>query len=105
MDRPTCPSCGAKPLAAFFKPRFQCPRCRAQLSSDLRIVSLIEWGVGIIPAMLIAAALKTADLFAGWSFAQVLLLLVVPACVIHWAVLCRYLKLRAEPPPASKANS
>jgi hypothetical protein len=61
------------------------------------MVSFIEWAVGIIPVMLIAAAMKKADVFAGWSFAQVLLLLLVPAGVIHWAVLCRYLKLRAEP--------
>jgi hypothetical protein len=60
-------------------------------------VSFIEWAVGIVPVMLIAAELKRADLFASWSFAQVLLLLLVPAGVIHWAVLCRYLKLRAGP--------
>lgn len=81
------------PLAAFFKPRFTCPACGVRLSSDLRIVSFVEWLVGIGPFMLIAAALLKTELFSGWSFAQVLLLLSIPACVVHWAVLCRYLKL------------
>lgn len=96
MNRPTCPRCGAKPGAAFFKPRFQCPSCGAHLSSGLRTVSVIEWALGIGPVMLTAAALKTAEWFAGWSFAQVLLLLLVPAAVVHWLVLCRYLTLQAE---------
>jgi len=61
------------------------------------MVSFIEWAIGIVPVMLVGAALKTADVFATWSFAQVLLLLLVPAAVVHWAVLCRYLKLRADP--------
>jgi len=60
-------------------------------------VSFVEWLVGIGPVLLIAAALIKTEMFAGWSFAQVLLVLFLPACVIHWAVLCRYLKLRAEP--------
>ena len=96
MTRPTCPRCGTKPIVAFFKPSFQCPTCGTRLSSDLRMVSLVEWAIGIAPVMLLAAALKKADVFASWSFAQVLLLLLVPAGVIHWAVLCQYLKLRAE---------
>jgi hypothetical protein len=61
------------------------------------MVSFIEWIVGIVPVMLIAAAMKNAPLFASWSFAQVLLLLLLPAGLIHWAILCQYLKLRAEP--------
>jgi hypothetical protein len=67
----------------------------------LRLVSFIEWAAGIVPALLIAAALKTTDLFASWSFAQVLLLLIVPACAVHWAVLCHYLTLRADSVSAS----
>ena len=61
------------------------------------MVSFIELAIGVVPVMLVAAALKTVDSFANWSFAQVLLLLVIPAAVVHWAVLCRYVKLRAEP--------
>jgi hypothetical protein len=49
--------------------------------------------------LLIAAAMKTTPLFESWSFTQVLLLLVVPAGLVHWAVLCRFLKLRSEPGP------
>jgi hypothetical protein len=60
------------------------------------MVSFIEWAIGIVPVLLIAAGLKTAEWFANWSFPQVLLLLLVPAGVIHWVVLCRYLKLRTE---------
>lgn len=95
MDRPTCPSCGAKPLSAYFKPHFTCPSCHVRLHSNLRAVSLVEWAVGIVPVLLIAAALLKIEAFAGWSFAQILLLLFVPACVVHWAVLRRYLKLTA----------
>ena len=97
MNRPTCPRCGAKPLTAFVKPRLTCPACQTRLSSNLRVVSFVEWLVGIGPVLLIAAALAKTEVFAGWSFAQVLLLLFVPACVIHWAVLCRYLKLTEVP--------
>jgi hypothetical protein len=43
--------------------------------------------------LLIAAALLKIEALAGWSFAQVILLLFVPACAVHWAVLRRYLKL------------
>jgi len=93
MSRPTCPHCGAAPLAAFFKPRFICPACGIPLSSNLRIVGLVEWLVGIGPVLLIAAALLKTDALQGWSFAQVLLLLFVPACVVHWVVLRRYLRL------------
>ena len=93
MKRPTCPHCKAKPIAAFFKPRFSCPACGTQLSSDLRLISFVEWLVGIGPLLLFAAALAKTETLAGWSFSQVLLLLLVPACVIHWAVLCRCLKL------------
>lgn len=46
--------------------------------------------------MLIAAALLKAEAFKGWSFAQVLLLLLVPACVVHWMVLRRYLRLAKQ---------
>ena len=93
MSRPTCPHCVAAPLAAFFKPRFNCPACGTPLSSNLRTVSLVEWLVGIGPVLLIAAALLKTDALGGWSFAQVLLLLFVPACVVHWVVLSRYLRL------------
>jgi len=96
MNRPVCPQCGAAPLAAFFKPRFNCPSCGASLSSNLRAVSLVEWLVGAGPVMLIAAALLKAEAFKGWSFAQVLLLLLVPACVVHWMVLRRYLRLAKQ---------
>lgn len=96
MNRPTCPHCGAKPIAAFVKPQFTCPGCQSRLSSNLRVVSFVEWLVGIGPVLLIAAALLKTETFAGWSFAQVLLLLFVPACVVHWAVLCRFLKLSAK---------
>lgn len=95
MAGPTCPNCGAKPLAAYFKPHFDCPSCNARLSSNLRAVSLVEWAVGVLPVFLIAAALLQTEKFASWSFAQVLLLLFLPACVVHWMVLCRYLKLTA----------
>jgi uncharacterized protein (DUF983 family) len=93
MSGPTCPHCGAAPVAAFFKPRFTCSACGTRLSSNLRMVSLVEWLVGIGPLMLIAAALLKTDALREWSFAQALLLLLVPACVVHWAVLRRYLKL------------
>ena len=63
------------------------------------MVTLIEWLVGIAPLLLIAAATKKADLFASWSFAQVLILFLVPAAVLHWVVLCRYLKLQIGPAP------
>jgi len=43
--------------------------------------------------MLIAAALLKMEAFKGWSFAQAILLLLLPACVVHWAVLRRYLML------------
>jgi hypothetical protein len=68
------------------------------------MVSFVEWIVGIVPVMLIAAAMKQAPLFTSWSFAQVLLLLLVPAGVIHWAVLCRYLKLRVEPEASEQGS-
>ena len=97
MNRPACPRCSAKSLAAFVKPRFTCPVCQARLSSNLRVVSFVEWLVGIGPVLLIAAALAKTEALAGWSFPQVLLLLFVPACAIHWAVLCRYLKLTEVP--------
>lgn len=66
------------------------------MSSNLRSVSLVEWLVGTGPVMLIAAALLKAEAFRGWSFAQVLLLLLVPACVVHWMVLRRYLRLAKQ---------
>ena len=75
------------------KPRFTCPACEARLSSNLRVVSFVEWLVGIGPVLLFAAAFAKTEAFVEWSFPQVLLLLFVPACVIHWVVLCRYLKL------------
>lgn len=97
MSRPTCSRCGAPPLIAFIKPRFTCPACHAQLSSNLRVISLVEWLVGIGPVLLIAAALSKNDMFAEWSFSQALLLLFVPAFVVHWAVLCQYLRLTEHP--------
>lgn len=66
------------------------------MSSNLRSVSLVEWLVGTGPVMLIAAALLKAEAFRGWSFAQVLLLLLVPVCVVHWMVLRRYLRLAKQ---------
>lgn len=96
MTTPACPQCYAKPVAAYFKPHFDCPSCGARLSSNLRAVSLVEWAVGVVPVLLIAAALLQAEAFTSWSFAQVLLLLFLPACVVHWVVLRRYLKLTAE---------
>jgi hypothetical protein len=65
------------------------------LSSNLRAVSLIEWAIGVVPVSLIAAALLKTEIFSSWSFAQVLLLLFLPACAVHWMVLRRYLKLTA----------
>lgn len=93
MNRPACPRCAVKPFVAFVRPRFACLSCQVRLSSNLRFVSFVEWLVGIGPTLLIAAALAKTEAFAGWSLPQVLLLLFLPACVIHWAVLCRYLKL------------
>ena len=60
------------------------------------MVSLVEWLVGIGQVMLIAAALLKMEAFRGWSFAQALLLLLLPACVVHWAVLRRYLRLAKQ---------
>ena len=93
MAAPTCPNCGAKPLAAYFKPHFDCPSCGARLRSNLRAVSLIEWAVGVVPVYLVTAALLQIEVFASWSFAQVLMLLFLPACVVHGMVLRHYLKL------------
>lgn len=97
MNRPTCPSCGAKPFAAFIQPNFTCATCHARLSSNIRVVTFVEWLVGIVPFLLIAAAILKTEAFAGWSFVQVLLLLFTPACIVHWLVLCHFLKLSAEP--------
>jgi len=63
------------------------------LSSNLRAVSLIEWLMGMGAVILIAAALLKTEMFEGWSYAQVLLPILIPACVVHWVVLCRYLRL------------
>lgn len=93
MTRPTCPHCGATPFAAFFKPRFNCTACHTHLSSNLRLVSLVECLVGIGPVLLMAAALLKSDALKGWTFAQVLLILFIPACIVHLVVLCRYLRL------------
>jgi uncharacterized protein (DUF983 family) len=96
MAGTSCPRCGTRPLAAFFKPHFICSKCGTRLSSNLRAVSLTEWLVGAIPLMLIAAALLKTDVFMAWSFAQILLLLLVPACIVHWVVIRRYLRLTAH---------
>lgn len=94
MNRPTCPTCDSKPIAAFFKPRFSCPSCGTVLSSDLRLVSLIESCAGALLWFLLAAAIKNVDPFSHWPFGLVLLLIVPPAALVHWAVLCRFLTLR-----------
>ncbi|WP_157522487.1 hypothetical protein [Mitsuaria sp. 7] len=99
MNRPTCPHCGANPVIAFFRPNFQCPACGTELSSDLRLLSVIECVVGLIPLILLAAAIKTVDAFAEWPFAGVMALLIVPAGFVHWAVLSQFLKLRATAAP------
>jgi hypothetical protein len=93
MNQPTCPRCGATPRAAFVQPRFTRSTCRSRLSSNLRVVSLVECLVGIGPLVLVAAALLKIDALRQWSFTPVLLLLLVPACVVHCVVLGRYLKL------------
>ncbi len=57
------------------------------------MVSLVEWLIGIGPVLLMASALLKTDALSGWSFPQALLLLFVPACVVHWVVLRHYLRL------------
>jgi hypothetical protein len=95
MMAPSYPKCSTRPLAAFVKPHFKCPQCGSHLSSNLRVVSLVEWLVGVIPLMLVAAALLKTNIFTAWSYAQLMLLPLVPLCVIHWVVICRYLILTA----------
>jgi hypothetical protein len=67
------------------------------LTSNLRTLNWIEWIFSVVPVALIAAALLMTETFASWSYAQVLLLLFLPACVVHWMVLRWYLKLIALP--------
>ena len=96
MQRPQCPFCGNKPLAAFLRPSFRCPQCDASLSSNLRVVSLFEWVIGGGIFVVIVFALHGLDVFRGWSYAELMSLLFLPACLIHAVVIVKFVQLRLK---------
>ena len=60
------------------------------------MIGLVEALATVVPLYLAIAAV--ANLWPGSEWATVLaaLLLLVPAGIIHWAVLCRYLTITEE---------
>ncbi|WP_413898693.1 hypothetical protein [Rhodoferax sp.] len=96
VRRPICPRCGMTPFVAFIKVRFVCPRCGAHLISDLRTIGVIETVVTVGPLYLAITAIATLWPVGEWSTIRAALILIVPAGAIHWAVLCRYLRITEE---------
>ena len=101
MKAPKCPTCGHLPLAAFFRPSFKCSQCGANLSSNLRLVSLIEWLIGSGIFVLIVFALHERDTFRSRSYVELMSLLFLPACLIHAAVLVKFVRLQSDNEPSS----
>lgn len=94
--RPSCPKCGAKPIAAFLKPAFACPRCGTRLISNLRWVSFLEWIIGGVPFFLIAWFIH---LFTRWSYVEIVSLLFLPVCIVHVVVIAKFVLLEADENP------
>ena len=99
MTKLVCPRCGTTPFAAFFRARFKCPKCGVHLTSDLRTVSVIASVVMVGPFYLGVATIAAWLPVSEWSTAYAALIMLVPAGVIDWAVLRRYLTITEEPQP------
>lgn len=84
----TCPNCGHKYMALYFRTRSTCPNCRATVKTELRMIGILETVIGA-PLMWMAATLLRTYLNDSTGVLSYALLL-IPACVIHLFVVRRF---------------
>ena len=96
MERPLCPKCGVKPIIAFFQPTFTCPQCGSSLHSNLCWVAFLEWVIGGVIFFVIGWLLHQHPQLASWSYVQMVLLMFIPACIVHAVVIAKFVRLYGE---------
>ena len=61
------------------------------------MISFLESLIGAGPVFLIAATLVKLEPLQEWTYSQVLLLLFIPICLVHWAVVSQFLRVFKHP--------
>jgi hypothetical protein len=88
----SCPSCGRKYAALYFRPRTTCPHCRANVKTDLRAIGILETVIGVPLFWGAAVLLRTYLNDATGMLSYGLLLL--PTLAIHFFVVRRFVTAR-----------
>lgn len=88
----SCPSCGHKYAALYFRPRTTCPNCRADVKTDLRTIGILETVIGV-PLLWGAAVLLRTYLNDSTGVLSYGLLL-IPTLAIHLFVVRRFVTAR-----------
>lgn len=96
MDQPVCPKCGHRSMTSFFRPHFACSHCGVELESNLRQVSFVEWVIGGPIFVLIVYVMNGLAFFKGWSYAALMSLLFIPACILHAVVISGHVRLKVR---------
>lgn len=73
---------------------FHCEKCGASLRSNLRWVAFVEGLVGFPILILLDFGLRKIPVFSSWSSEQVMLLLLLPALLIHIFDISKFVTLR-----------
>lgn len=94
MDAPRCPECGSKANKGYFCAGFECETCGACLASNLRAVAFVEVVLGWPFVILVVVALGRWPAFQNWSYLELVLLMFFPACIVHFLVIQRFVRLR-----------
>jgi hypothetical protein len=64
------------------------------LLSNLQLISLVEWMIGGGVFALIVFGMHEFEPFRRWSYAELMALMFLPACVVHAAVIAKFVRLQ-----------
>jgi len=95
-ERLSCPNCGRRYPALYFRPRSTCPNCRSHIKTDLRTIGIIEIVIGA-PLLWMAAVLLRTHLNDSSGVLSYVLLF-IPALAIHVFIVQRFVTAQASGP-------
>lgn len=94
MKLPKCPECSSQlpKMSLVFKSEFACSTCKSGLSTNVTLVSFVESLIGL-PVLIAIAWVVEVSGYNESTYKKALAILMVPVSVLHYFVLCTFLRI------------